>query len=606
MGSSGTASPEGSGASVGEDNRRSDGSRPWVIALIVAISGVLSAFYAIDEYAARTSVAIRTAHDDAGDFQSVFQDLVQARMRVLGLAADVMLQDQTAVEAFAKNDRAALVTRVEPFFAEIQKNHSLEQLNFWTAPAKLYYRAGKPNEFGVDVSRYRRTVLAANERQERVLAVETGIAGHVDVRALVPVVFDGRFIGSLELASNFDGPLSRASEVSGLKWALGITRESSDRVERPSDPKVDSWQKDVVFYRFEDAETAHMMKGVSFDPGSKGYTLATARGRTVFVESFPVIDFAGAPAITIATLRDLTDSFGEAMRNALIRGLVAFLALSTIASFAFVRFGQLRRRLTGMVGRQRRELEERVAECDAALARLKEVDLVKRGFFTRLVTAVNDPLQAVTGQLATLVPAAEKTGDPAIRERLHFALAETARLSRLVDDYRQIELFRQNLVTSDAPLVDLRSVAGRVVTEDLAPYLRLPNLTIEVDVPADLPPARADQDLLRRAVGSLAGFAAQRSGQGRIAISGSQDAQKWLVLEIAGSAFTGSAVPTESLLDESRQFLARLAESDGSGAPGSAMVGVVLARVIVEFYGGSLSVRGEDSPGFVVRLPAAT
>ena len=36
------------------------------------------------------------------------------------------------------------------------------------------------------------------------------------------------------------------------------------------------------------------------------------------------------------------------------------------------------------------------------------------------------------------------------------------------------------------------------------------------------------------------------------------------------------------------------------------LVGVVLARIIVEFYGGSLSISGGSTPGFVVRLPAAT
>jgi len=32
----------------------------------------------------------------------------------------------------------------------------------------------------------------------------------------------------------------------------------------------------------------------------------------------------------------------------------------------------------------------------------------------------------------------------------------------------------------------------------------------------------------------------------------------------------------------------------------------VLARIIVEFYGGSLSISGGASPGFAIRLPAAT
>ena len=589
-----------------EDDRKANAGRLWVVGAIVAVSAILSSFYAIDEYAAGTGAVVKIAHDDAGDFQSVFQDLMQARFRVLGLAADVMLQDSVTMEAFAKNDRATLVARMEPFFADLQKHHSLEQLNFWTPLAKLYYRGGKPAELGVDVSKYRRTVVAANERQERILAVETGIAGHTDVRAIVPVVYEGKFIGVLELASNFDVPLERASEVSGLKWALGITKESSERVERPGDPKIDSSQKDDVFFRYADAETAHIVHSISFDPRSKNYALVKARDRTIFVKTFPVIDFAGAPAITIATLRDLTEPFSVVMRAAATRGLIAFMVISALGSFAYIRFGQLRERLTGMVGRQRKELEERVAFCDSAVARLKEVDLIKRGFFTNLVTAVNEPLQAVAGQLAVLVPAAEKAGDRAISDRLHFALAETSRLSRLVEDYQQIELFRQKLVKNDSPLAALDGVVANAIEDDLAVYRRLPQLTISATIAANLPPTRADGDLLRRAVGNLVAFAAQRSGRGTITISGVQDAQKWLVLSISGSAFSGAATPTESLLDESRQFMAQLADSGSSGAPGAAMVGVVVARIIVEFYGGSLSISADPAPGFVVRLPSAT
>ena len=605
MSSTSDVSKTGATARVDEEDRKAEASRPWILAAIVAIAGILAAFSGINDYVASTGAVVRTARDDAGDFQSVFQDLIQARFRVLGLAADVMLQDRAAVEAFARNDRAALIARVEPFFAEVQKRHSLEQINFWSPPAKLFYRAGRPGEFGVDVSRYRRTVVAANQRQDRVLAVETGIAGDIDVRAIVPVIFDGKFIGSLELASNFDVPLERASEVSGLKWAMGISRESAERVERPSDPKVDSWQKDDVFYRFADADTAATLRQISFDPGSHTYVLVPARDRLIFVKTFPVVDFAGAPAITVATLRDLTDAFGSAMRAAVLRGVVVFVILSSLGCFAFVKFGRLRHRLTGMVGRQRRELEDSEARYEAVAARLKDVDLIKRGFFTNLVTAINEPLQAVAGQLAALVPAAEKAGDRAISSRLDFALVETSRLSRLVEDYQQIELFRQKLVKAEAPLVALAGVAASAVEEDLAVYRRLPQLAMTVTVPGDLPPTRANPDLLRRAIASLAGLAAQRSGQGTIVIAASRDAEGWLVLTIGGSAFQGAAVPTEALLDESRQFLARLAERGPPEAPGAAMVGIVLARIVVEFYGGSLSVAGDRQPGFVVRLPAA-
>jgi hypothetical protein len=35
------------------------------------------------------------------------------------------------------------------------------------------------------------------------------------------------------------------------------------------------------------------------------------------------------------------------------------------------------------------------------------------------------------------------------------------------------------------------------------------------------------------------------------------------------------------------------------------LVGLVLARLIVEHFGGSLGIAGGDTPGFIVRLPAA-
>ena len=52
-------------------------------------------------------------------------------------------------------------------------------------------------------------------------------------------------------------------------------------------------------------------------------------------------------------------TFSAAMRTAVTRSLIAFVALSVIGSFAYVRFGQIRQKLTGMVGRQRKELDAR-------------------------------------------------------------------------------------------------------------------------------------------------------------------------------------------------------------------------------------------------------
>ena len=199
----------------GEQARAGSG-RLWLIGAIVAISAVLAGFYGIDVYAAGTRAAVHETDVGADHFEVVFRDLLASRFRVMGLAADVMLQDSVAMEAFAKGERAALVARIEPFFVDLQKRHGIEKLNFWLPPAKLYYQAGQPNDFGADASKYRRAIVAANERQQRLMALETGLGGHVDIRAIVPVTDGSRYVGALEFASNLDVPLARASETSGL------------------------------------------------------------------------------------------------------------------------------------------------------------------------------------------------------------------------------------------------------------------------------------------------------------------------------------------------------------------------------------------------------
>jgi signal transduction histidine kinase len=591
-------------SSVDDDSGKGGGSRLWVFGAIVAGAAVLAGFYGMDTYSAGTKAAIQTSSDDAKDFETVFRDLLKQRSLVMSMAADVLLQDTTTMEAFARQDRPTLVARMGPFFQQLKKTHSVEQLNFWLPPATIYYRASQPNDFGADVSKYRRTVVAANERRQPVVGVETGIGGRVDVRAITPIMVDGKFAGSLEFASNLDVPLERASATADVKWAIGISREVSERVERPADSRTDIWQKDDVFYLFSDLQTAQLLRSISFDPASKDYTLATdRRHHTVFVRTFPVIDFAGTPSIIIAIVDDLTDDFTDVLHAVLIKAGILFVVLAAIGIYAYLKFGQIRARLTGLVGSQRRELAQQVAVGQAALAKLKEVDLIKRGFFTNLVAAINEPLQAVSGQLATLAPAVAKA-DPGTAGRLAFVTGETTRLSRLVGDYQQIELFRQSLVKADTAPVSLATMAGQVVDDDLVAYRRLPKFSVSSTVAADLAPVRADADLLRRAIANIIAMAAQRSGQGSVTISAKQDVGQWLVLAITGTAFSGKAQPTDAMLDESRQFMARLAAVDTSDAAGGELVGLALARVIVEFYGGSLAISGGE-PGFIVRLPAA-
>jgi hypothetical protein len=578
----------------------------WLaISCVVVAATVLSAFFGINEYASGTRAVVSNANNNHDRFEAIFGDLLQARYRTLNLAAETMLQSRVTVQAFARGDRADLVARMEPFFEKLHQTHGIEQLNFWLPPAKLYYRAGSPKEFGMDLSAFRKSIVAGNDRRTRISAIETGLGGVIALRAITPVFVDDKYIGVIEFVSNFDIPLERASSTSGMKWAVSLMKEVSERVERPADIKNDSWQGNDVYFHYSDPVTAQIVRAIRFDPRSRDHSLATVDGQTAYVKTFPLVNFSGVPTITVATVLDVTQDFAELYRLAAIKSAILFLLAAILGSVTVLRFSQIKVRLGAVLRRQKAELDERIHRLDVAMARLREVDLIKRGFFTNLVTAVNEPLQAVAGQLKPLPPAFAAAGaSKPVVDRLQYALSETMRLSRLVEDYQQIEMFRQKLVKSDNPALSLAAVVAKTLEEDLAPSLFRSQRLISVAVPADLPLTRADGGLLRRAIAGLIGYAAQDVGAAAIRLEAWQDDAKWLMLSITGPAFAGERAPSAALLEQSRRLAQPQAgeQADDCGS----LVSVVLARIIIEFYGGTLDIASsEDEPGFIVRLASA-
>ncbi|MBF0340776.1 MAG: hypothetical protein HQL95_07405 [Magnetococcales bacterium] len=594
-------------------NQSSETSNGWVMLLIVLLAAGVAGFYGINEYASGTGAVLKTTNANAGQFETVFRDLLQGRFRAMNIASEVMLQSRVTVEAFAKKDREALVTRIEPFFETLRKEHGVTQLNFWHAPATIFYRAGAPKDFGQDLSKFRKSIVAAHERKQKILAVETGLGGNIAVRAITPVTHEDKLVGVLEFASDFNIPLERASTATGLKWSIGLMKEVSDRVERPMDAKNDAVKGSDVFFIYSDPSTGEMVRATEFDSRAKDSTLSKSGKKTVFVKNFPVVNFSGVPTIVISTLLDLTETFADILQSVLIKSVLLFLFIAVGGSVGYLQLGKMRSGFFGVMSRQKKELEDRAVACDAAMAKLREVDVIKRGFFTNLVTALNEPLMSVSGQLHALLPAVETVArgelpDPAqrqvLQERFSFAMDKTARLSRLVGDYQQLELFRQQLVKEENPLVSVAEVAARVLDEDLASYRRLPQLTIVSAVTADLPKVRADAGLLRRAIAGLVGYAAHLGGRGKITIAGQYDREAgWLTLAITGSAFAAAGAPNEALIDESRQFLNRIGNNTPQeGSNTASLIAVVLSRVILEFYGGRLEIATSE-PGFLLRFP---
>jgi len=146
--------------------------------------------------------------------------------------------------------------------------------------------------------------------------------------------------------------------------------------------------------------------------------------------------------------------------------------------------------------------------------------------------------------------------------------------------------------------VALPEVLGKVLVT-LTPRLEAAGVTVTLDMPADLPPVRADPAHLGQAFQELATNAVEASAPGgRVTVAAAMaDGARSVRVRIAD---TGPGVPPE-LRDRIFQLF-MTTKATGTG------VGLAVARKILERHGGSITLAAAPGPGacFVVDIPVAT
>ena len=576
-------------------------AKPWIIVSLILLAFIVSAFIGISSYKTKTNHIVELSETRFQKFELVFEELIKGRYRAMGLAADVLLQSDRITEPFEKGDRKRLGEEIDAFFESVHKKHDVEQINFYTAPAILFYRAKNAEMGQQDMSKIRKTVVSSILRQERMMAVETGTGGVIGIRAIVPVFHERKFYGVIEFVSSFHIPLERAAAASKLNWAMSLGKETWQNTERPNNDKTDIAKKDDIYFDYSDSNTQTLIRDANFDPRAKEFIITDSGDRKIFLHTIKIPNFQGAPTVTVAVTDDLTLRFEAAYIASMIRFAVAFLVLSLVFVIVYVMLDAVKSGLLGSASADRKRMEQQIELGNAAIDKVKEIEEIKRRFFSNLMSAISEPLLAIAGQLKKATREID-AGNPAGKP-LSFALNEAEQLRYLVNDYEKIEIFRQRLVPDASTILSVPEMVEQV-GKDSALHQRFPQFKVIAQISKNLPSTRGDNDLIVRALSNLVAYAAQQSGQGEVIFTANQDDDQWLLLTLTGSAFAGASAPNKALLDEARQFLAQIEHGSGSVGNYKSLVGVVLAKLILENFGGSLGVGSSAAPGFVLRLPA--
>jgi hypothetical protein len=102
---------------------------------------------------------------------------------------------------------------------------------------------------------------------------------------------------------------------------------------------------------------------------------------------------------------------------------------------------------------------------------------------------------------------------------------------------------------------------------------------------------------------NLVRYALFTNGQGQLSIVAGFESQGYVSIALTGDVFAGEMQPSASLLAESNLFLSELSSGMKPNPRSQILMGVFLAKIIVNHFGGHLVATTSGEPGFIVQMP---
>lgn len=340
------------------------------------------------------------------------------------------------------------------------------------------------------------------------------------------------------------------------------------------------------------------------------WTLPTAFNRHMSGVGLGMMHGQGAGAGMMQELySEYRASFNEALAYAALAASVVAIVVSIILSRRVIAPLRAMMDASQRIAEGRYEERVRVPGADelGQLAthfnqmaeKLEQVELMRRRLIGDVSHELRTPLTAIKGSMEGLMDAVL----PATYETYQQIHSEADRLNRLVDDLQELSRVEARAYQLDIRPVDVRSIM-QTVTKRLAPQFESKRLTLDIDLPADLPRLLADGDRTVQVLTNLVANAIQHTAEGgRVmlsAVRGSNEVQ----ISVRDN---GIGIPSEHLAHIFDRFY-RVDKSRSRGAGGGSGIGLTIAKHFVEAMGGRIWAESDgESKGsvFTFTLPVA-
>jgi len=246
------------------------------------------------------------------------------------------------------------------------------------------------------------------------------------------------------------------------------------------------------------------------------------------------------------------------------------------------------------------EIRDLARDFNIMCDKLKEMDKIKSDFFSLMAHELRMPLASIKEGTNLLLNGIGEEHKEKRREVLAIVYEESNHLIDLVNSLLDLSKMEAGVIALNLEKKDILALINKAVS-GMEPLAIAKNLTINKNVPPDLPQIKMDGEKIIQALRNLIGNAVKFTPEGGHITISAQSMEKGLRISVAD---TGPGIPKEdidAIFDKFQQVaITSYNKIKGTG------LGLAIVKHIVNAHGGRVWVESETGTGsvFIFVLPA--
>ena len=318
---------------------------PLTLMILVAVGLLVFIFYSHEQEELQSGVLRVQA-----SAMNLYQDSIRTHAEALQTLIEILERDQVLHAALEREDRAALLEKSLPFFADMHGKFGITHMYFTRPDRVNLLRVHRPEISGDVINRF--TTREAERTSAEVQGVELGPMGTLTLRVVDPWYADEQkkhLCGFVELGMEIDRALATMREYLSVQTFVLIRKEFLQRQGWESGMKAlgraSEWERFPDFVlstqgmqTIPDALAKRISNGKLVESAAAIVHDGRASFRSIIV---PLRDAAGVEVGDLVILVDISGEADSARRTVVLTAMTALVAGGVLFGFFYWLVGRI-------------------------------------------------------------------------------------------------------------------------------------------------------------------------------------------------------------------------------------------------------------------------